>query len=1439
MKINTEKKVKPLKKIKSLKKQYEEEQLMLKPAVRIQQLKNNLIILAHELYHTKKINYSLYSKMQTLTYSRTTEEKLKTSFKTLKSVENEIKQTDSTNTKSKKKTLKDFNKKKKDDDEDKNILYNIYIKSKIWNIIEVKVDKPNYELFKSDDNGDDVHTLWGIFQHTVQTYGKNNIIDEIKKYIDALLSNPYTLKVEILDVHVNKEIYQPKQYRYEGGIRRTKWFEKNGDLDYKEYIQYFKAWNASFEYKGFNLDMNNDIEFECVPNALFKMYGTKKENSYEYLPCVCKGGLEYVKSCLNKNNDTVEDKVIDYVNPYDELIKSNEKMIKDIINQYEYDTDYEFDVETVDDIKDERKKNEILSLYKSIDECRRQKDIDNGNRSIYDDDEIITTNDKQIKELQTSYNKNLRIKESDFENEIEYQLKIKSVKYENFRISETIKSLKQSNENFIKNKDKYKNELLTKNKKEEYKQDKKGYTSKDIIYFCNQHKIKCFGYDWKMQQFITNKNEPINFSKNLPAFVFYFNDSHIYLINDKSMRASLLHSNDKSDIISLISKEAKKESKKERQIKVDIPFEEWDKDENINIYITEKRVVNDTFYKLICDGKIYNNGIKSCEHDGIIKFTYENKNKIIFNPDYHMVNKTIENLNNRDSEIKYEFKNQKMSTLAMEFLKNEFCSLPLSNMNESGDYIFNCEYIRNCQFNGWFTEPKSKNLSAYDYNKHYTSCLMGKDCRFGWPVYCVFDEVKNFDGKIEAGFYYIETDNYFPFKGAGWYDADLVYYAYEYKIIKESDIKKQYKSNLVLNVDNFKSFIEDVFKLFDDPKYAINTLIGVFGHNYKSKNIHHFTQDNRLVLNELVQNKDAKVKYVYKSEFLNDSNITIDIDNFNPDDHMKKESPLIYHVYNDKKVKSFQNYLPFFYKIYNVSAMKMHQMASKIGGNVCGVFTDTIIFEGQINIPKCNKNVIGGIRETSVKDFTRCTNTKPRESNFIKSCPKPIKLTKIEEFKLIDNKGIFITGEPGTGKTYMCKQLQQEILKGIGNGNSFEVCTPTHKSALIANAMTIYNLFNINPVDYTYIKTTVEKLKDKGVKWIFIDEVSMITSKIWSVIRDIKNIYGFTFILFGDFHQLPSVEAIHYDIVNSEVFSEICDGQMLELTRNYRAENDVDFEEFIKDLRIIKNGGKPDFKTYNTTECRKSLCWTNKTRKAINYKWMQEEARGVEYIIINNFKVFVGLPIICKKTMTIKRTNKAQELKVEWDVELKNNEEFEVISIKDKKILIKNDRLQVELNYQNFSHFDLAYCITTHVSQGSTYDFPYSIYEYQYFDKALLYTSMSRSTKKSYINLIDYKPEVSIGYIYKITDSKNKIYIGSTTDYKKRWKQHEQAGEDMPLHKAIKDQGIENFSFEVIKTVEFIDSYHLLIIESCCMDQYDSITNGYNTKHSVCMFDLY
>ena len=86
--------------------------------------------------------------------------------------------------------------------------------------------------------GEDVHTLWFIKQCTLQSYGKNNIINEIKEFIDFTFKQPYTYKVKILDVHVNKEIYQPKQYRYLGGIIRYSEKTHNG------YIKYFKAWNA-------------------------------------------------------------------------------------------------------------------------------------------------------------------------------------------------------------------------------------------------------------------------------------------------------------------------------------------------------------------------------------------------------------------------------------------------------------------------------------------------------------------------------------------------------------------------------------------------------------------------------------------------------------------------------------------------------------------------------------------------------------------------------------------------------------------------------------------------------------------------------------------------------------------------------------------------------------------------------------------------------------------------------------------------------------------------------------------------------------------------------------------------------------------------------------------------------------------------------------------
>jgi hypothetical protein len=294
-----------------------------------------------------------------------------------------------------------------------------------------------------------------------------------------------------------------------------------------------------------------------------------------------------------------------------------------------------------------------------------------------------------------------------------------------------------------------------------------------------------------------------------------------------------------------------------------------------------------------------------------------------------------------------------------------------------------CEHIRNCQFNGFFKEPKTKNLHAYDYNKHYTSCLMGMDVKYGWPIYNVFDEIKPFDGKIEAGYYYIETNNYFPFQGNGYYVADLIDYALNKNIIKLEDIKYQYKPSIVLPVKYFKKFIKAVYEKFENPKMAINGFWGLMGHDFTNKNKHMFTSNSEFHFMETVNNPDMKTKYVYTDEFLNSENDKpIDIDKLNITECYKQDKPLCYHMYNTKKVKSFQNDLPIFYAIYNISAMKMHQLHEQIGGKLIGVFTDTIVVEGDINKVSCNKHIIGGIRETDIKEFTQLTNTTPRTTKY-------------------------------------------------------------------------------------------------------------------------------------------------------------------------------------------------------------------------------------------------------------------------------------------------------------------------------------------------------------------------------------------------------------------------------------------------------------------------
>ncbi len=43
------------------------------------------------------------------------------------------------------------------------------------------------------------------------------------------------------------------------------------------------------------MDPNNETPLECVPNALFKMYGDKSKGTKYYNGKIANGGMEYIK----------------------------------------------------------------------------------------------------------------------------------------------------------------------------------------------------------------------------------------------------------------------------------------------------------------------------------------------------------------------------------------------------------------------------------------------------------------------------------------------------------------------------------------------------------------------------------------------------------------------------------------------------------------------------------------------------------------------------------------------------------------------------------------------------------------------------------------------------------------------------------------------------------------------------------------------------------------------------------------------------------------------------------------------------------------------------------------------------------------------------------------------------------------------------------------
>ena len=89
------------------------------------------------------------------------------------------------------------------------------------------------------------------------------------------------------------------------------------------------------------------------------------------------------------------------------------------------------------------------------------------------------------------------------------------------------------------------------------------------------------------------------------------------------------------------------------------------------------------------------------------------------------------------------------------------------------------------------------------------------------------------------------------------------------------------------------------------------------------------------------------------------------------------------------------------------------------------------------------------------------------------------------------------------------------------------------------------------------------------------------------------------------------------------------------------------------------------------------------------------------------------------------------------------------------------------------------------------------------------------------------------GIIYKYTSPSGKSYIGQTVRPEERMAKHRRmAGDDCAFHRAIKKYGFENFTYEVLMTIDLEDKQELKqkldFFEKFYIRKYKTFENGYN-----------
>lgn len=646
-----------------------------------------------------------------------------------------------------------------------------------------------------------------------------------------------------------------------------------------------------------------------------------------------------------------------------------------------------------------------------------------------------------------------------------------------------------------------------------------------------------------------------------------------------------------------------------------------------------------------------------------------------------------------------------------------------STFNKNVADIMNNSLSKSYAFIEHFSKRKYNNqLYCIDTNKCRSNILYyGKH---KYPCFSVMDRVIKYNGECGAGVYYIETNNYLPLRGNGWYYYPVVEYCLNNNIIESSQIKYTIQSSFSIESNYYNQFIDYCrSQLGSMAKLAINSIVGCFNFN-KNNNVFNKTlgilKGDYRAYNSLFTNNDKN--------FINA--FTIDDD-------------VYYHMFEDMVKINMETDSPIYNQIVQVENIMMHELKiiiEKKGGNVVSINTDCcycefpnefpltmaqdgINIEGYYfsdNVYKYKLEIKDGLKIERSAKLKRTTQYVYKKDIWtMHNDVEDNDFKPLVDVVVNSNKSFNILGRAGCGKSTLIKQIQKQLTK---NNKKYISLCPTNKAALIIpEAETIHKFKNK--------MTKSSYLKDNNIEYVFIDEISMVHEifyKFFMVMKKFKS--NIKFIISGDYDQLsPVLDRYHGTYKESGALYELCDGQRIELSKCRRADDEL--YSLCKDVESVRKD------MFQSNYEKINLCYTNEKRIKINRHFMNKmmEKNNIRGLYLPKLKfidnsqdvnLFINMPIISYKNCKA--------------MDIVNNESFKITNIDNEYIEFGNKRIKnLTIGIEDFQKFFfVSYAITIHKSQGDTIKKSFTIHEWDKLDSRLKYVALSRATTCDHINII-------------------------------------------------------------------------------------------------------